>query len=156
MFAKIKDERTQNVMYYQELIDSHMVLIYSHTWQIKILGKKPIQIVTDNTIWILTAIGRLSYNKIIFYISSSATQNEKATSETHLDTIFQKLLNLKALFFIWAWVLLTLNLFHGFDSFYIYFSISINAFFSAATRLMLQCVWVWVTGAYTNNSLQIY
>lgn len=50
MFAKIKDERTQNVMYYQELIDFHMVLIYSNTWQIKSLGKKPIQIVIDNTI----------------------------------------------------------------------------------------------------------
>lgn len=50
MFAKIKDERTQNVMYYQELIDFHMVLIYSNTRQIKSLGKKPIQIVIDNTI----------------------------------------------------------------------------------------------------------
>lgn len=50
MFAKIKDERTQNVMYYQELADFHMVLIYSHTWQVKSVGRKPIQIVTDNTI----------------------------------------------------------------------------------------------------------
>lgn len=49
-FAEIKDERTQNVMYYQELVDFHMVLIYSHTWQIKSLGRKPIQIVIDNTI----------------------------------------------------------------------------------------------------------
>ena len=50
MFAKIKDERTQNVMYYQELTDFHMVLIYSHAWQIKSLGRKQIQIVIDNTI----------------------------------------------------------------------------------------------------------
>lgn len=50
MFAKIKDERTQNVMYYQELTDFHMVLIYSHTWKIKRLGRHPIQIVIDNAI----------------------------------------------------------------------------------------------------------
>lgn len=32
MFAEIKHERTQNVMYYQELTDFHMVPIYSRTW----------------------------------------------------------------------------------------------------------------------------
>lgn len=42
MLAKIHDETTQNVMYYQELIGFHMVLIYFYTLQINSIGKKPI------------------------------------------------------------------------------------------------------------------
>lgn len=89
-----------------------MVLIYSHAWQIKSLGRKPIQIVTDNNLHLnLTAIGMLHIINIYFI---SATQQhkhgERLAVKIHLDTLIQRMLSLPILLFILGWNPLNIQL----------------------------------------------